>query len=67
MRRPALSALAKRFLTSTLYAALAMVPVPDAVTLRTASESITRETPLIIILTPTRMPIAQTELDGHWM
>lgn len=36
-----------------------------AVALRTASESITRVTPLIIMLTPTKVPIAQTELDGH--
>src|SRR5713226_840767 len=37
------------------------------VTLRTANDSITRVTPLMIMLTPTRMPIAQAELDGHCM
>jgi len=36
-----------------------------AATLRTANENITRVTPLIIMLTPTRVPIAQTELEGH--
>jgi hypothetical protein len=35
------------------------------VTLRTANDSITRVTPLMIMLTPTRMPIAQAELNGH--
>jgi len=35
------------------------------VTLRTANDSITRVTPLMIMLTPTRMPIAQKELNGH--
>ena len=37
------------------------------VTLRTANDSITRVTPLMIMLTPTRTPIAQAELDGHCM
>ena len=37
------------------------------VTLRTANDSITRVTPLMIMLTPTRMPIAQKELNGHCM
>ena len=36
-----------------------------AVALRTANDSITRVTPLMIMLTPTKMPIAQAELDGH--
>ncbi len=36
-----------------------------ATALRTANDSITRVTPLIIMLTPTKVPIAQTELDGH--
>jgi hypothetical protein len=36
-----------------------------AATLRTANENITRVTPLIIMLTPTSVPIAQTELEGH--
>jgi hypothetical protein len=35
------------------------------VALRTANESITRVTPLMIILTPTKVPMAQIELDGH--
>ncbi len=35
------------------------------VALRTASDSITRVMPLMIMLTPTKMPIAQTELNGH--
>jgi len=34
-------------------------------TLRTANDNITRVTPLIIMLTPTNVPIAHTELDGH--
>jgi hypothetical protein len=33
--------------------------------LRTVNESIIRETPLMIKLTPTRVPIAQAELEGH--
>ncbi len=37
------------------------------VTLRTANDSITRVTPLMIMLTPTRIPIAQKELNGHCM
>jgi hypothetical protein len=37
------------------------------VTLRTANDSITRVTPLMIMLTPTRTPIAQAELIGHCM
>ncbi len=37
------------------------------VTLRSANDSITRVTPLMIMLTPTRTPIAQAELDGHCM
>jgi hypothetical protein len=36
-----------------------------AATLRTASENITRVTPLIIMLTPTSVPIAHAELEGH--
>ena len=38
-----------------------------SVALRTASDIITRETPLMIKLTPTSVPIAQAELDGHCM
>jgi hypothetical protein len=34
-------------------------------TLRTANDSITRVTPLMIMLTPTSVPIAHAELDGH--
>jgi hypothetical protein len=34
---------------------------------RTANDSITRVTPLMIMLTPTKVPIAQAELDGHCM
>ena len=33
--------------------------------LRTAQDTNTRVTPLKIILTPTSVPIAQAELDGH--
>ena len=33
--------------------------------LRTANDIITRVMPLIIMLTPTKTPIAQTELEGH--
>src|ERR1700731_3275572 len=36
-----------------------------SVALGTAKDSITRVTPLIIMLTPTSVPIAQAELDGH--
>src|SRR6266851_9775365 len=36
-----------------------------AVALRTANDSSSRVTPLMIRLTPTRVPIAQAELDGH--
>jgi hypothetical protein len=36
-----------------------------AATLRTANDNITRVTPLMIMLTPTKTPIAQTALDGH--
>jgi len=36
-----------------------------AATLRTAKESITLETPLMIMLTPTSVPIAHAELAGH--
>jgi len=36
-----------------------------AVTLRTANDNINRVMPLMIMLTPTRVPIAQLELDGH--
>ena len=32
---------------------------------RTANESITREIPLKIKLIPTKVPMTQTELDGH--
>ena len=35
--------------------------------LRTANDSITRVAPLRIMLTPTKVPIAQAELDGHCM
>ena len=35
------------------------------VALRTANESITRVTPLMIKLMPTSVPITQAELDGH--
>ncbi len=35
--------------------------------LRTASDIITRATPLKIMLMPTSVPIAQAELDGHCM
>jgi hypothetical protein len=38
-----------------------------AAALRTANDSITRVTPLMIILTPTKVPMAQAELDGHCM
>ncbi len=47
------------------YAALGSWPV--AVSLRTASDIITRATPLMIMLTPTSVPIAQAELDGQWI
>jgi hypothetical protein len=36
-----------------------------SVAFRTADDSITRVTPLTIMLTPTKVPIAQAELDGH--
>ena len=36
-----------------------------AATLRTANDNITRVTPLIIMLTPTSVPIAHIELEGH--
>jgi hypothetical protein len=36
-----------------------------SVALRTVSDTITRVTPLMIMLTPTSVPIAQIELDGH--
>jgi hypothetical protein len=39
----------------------------DDVALRTANETITRVTPLKMRLTPTKVPIAQAELDGHCM
>ena len=35
-------------------------------TFRTASDIITRVTPLMIMLTPTSVPIAQAELEGQW-
>ena len=38
-----------------------------AATLRTVKEIITRERPLIIMLTPTSVPIAHAELAGHFM
>ena len=47
-------------LSKTTYAAA-------AATLRTVKESITRETPLMIMLTPTSVPIAQAALAGHCM
>ena len=39
---------------------------PTAATLRTDNDNITRVRPLIIMLTPTKTPIAHTALDGHW-
>jgi len=36
-----------------------------SIALRTANDIITRATPLKIMLMPTRVPIAQAELDGH--
>lgn len=36
---------------------------PEA--LRSAIDNITRATPLMIMLMPTSVPIAQAELDGH--
>lgn len=39
----------------------------DAVALRTVEATITRVTPLKMRLTPTKVPIAQAELDGHCM
>jgi hypothetical protein len=35
------------------------------VSLRTAIDSMTRVNPLIIMLIPTSVPMAQAELDGH--
>jgi hypothetical protein len=35
--------------------------------LRTANDIAVRATPLMIMLTPTRVPIAHAELDGHCM
>jgi hypothetical protein len=37
----------------------------SVVALRTASDMATRVMPLKIMLTPTRVPIAQAELEGH--
>ena len=37
----------------------------ESVTLRTATDTINRVTPLMIMLTPTSVPIAQAELEGH--
>lgn len=37
----------------------------SAAALRTANDSISRVMPLMIRLTPTNVPIAQLELDGH--
>jgi len=39
----------------------------DPVARRTVNDSITRESPLMIMLTPTSVPIAHNELDGHCM
>jgi hypothetical protein len=39
--------------------------VVSVVTLRTASDMATRVMPLKIMLTPTRVPMAQAELEGH--
>ena len=60
LSRMQLSARLRVTLNSDDYAAAAAV-------LRTAIDNITRETPLINILTPTNVPIAQAELDGHCM
>jgi hypothetical protein len=51
------------------YAALLILgsSLGVATTLRTASDRDTRAMPLRIKLTPTRVPIAQAELDGHCM
>src|SRR5579864_1810493 len=50
------------------YAALVLgISLGVATTLRTASDRETRAIPLKIMLTPTRVPIAQAELDGHCM
>jgi hypothetical protein len=38
---------------------------PTAATLRTANESMILVAPLMIMLTPTKTPTAQRELDGH--
>jgi hypothetical protein len=45
------------------YAAFGMVA--GGVNRRTAIDIITRLTPLMIMLIPTRVPIAQAELDGQ--
>jgi hypothetical protein len=37
----------------------------ESVALRTATDTINRVTPLMIMLTPASVPIAQAELDGH--
>ena len=41
------------------------VQAAAAESLRAANENITRVMPLIIILTPTNVPIAHIELEGH--
>jgi hypothetical protein len=38
-----------------------------ATALPNAKDKITRDTPLRIMLTPTKVPISQAELDGHCM
>ena len=45
------------------YAALGRLVV--SVSFRIPSDIITRATPLMIMLTPTKVPIAQAELDGQ--
>lgn len=49
---------------SSNYAA---IDATVAEALRTANDSMTRVMPLIIKLTPTKVPIAQAALDGHCM
>jgi len=68
------TALPRIFLSLTAPSLLSRATPPNngnyataVVNLRTANDSITRVTPLMIMLTPTRTPIAQAELDGHCM
>jgi hypothetical protein len=49
------------------YAASFVGDAMVSAALRTANETITRVTPLKMRLTPTKVPIAQAELDGHCM